>query len=160
MSPQGGGGNGGGGAPPRPAATSGPPFFDPAKSEVLLLDELAEKQAQALVGLNPTQLRRFFREVKEHSRRLEALTANLSEEDPQEIYARDIEPLFKMMRSKVAYATRPGASSGVTPNFKNFLDHGIQNVRNLQEFRLFVQHFEAVVGFFYGQLNTNARGDR
>ena len=153
-----GGGHGGGGAPPRPAVTSGPPLFDPAKSEVQLLDDLAEKQADSLEEINSSQLRRFFGEVKEHSRRLEALAAGGSDEDAQKIYARDIEPLFKMMRSKVAYASRMRGSASVPASFQAFLDHGIRKVGNVSQFRLFVRHFEAVVGFLYGKGKVSRGG--
>lgn len=146
-----GGGGYGGGAPPRAPVSAGPPLFDPAKGEVALLDELAEKQADSLEEMNSSQLRRFFGEVKEHSRRLEALAAGRSDDEAQAIYAREIEPLFKMMRSKVAYASRMRGNSSVPASFQAFLDQGIRKVTNVGQFRLFVRHFEAVVGFLYGK---------
>lgn len=118
------------------------PLFDPAKSEVELVDSLAEEQADRLgnTSINSAQLRRFFGEVKDLFRRLEAGRS----------YKAEIEPLFKMMRSKASYAWR-GGNNKIPKQFHDFIDNGVKKVSDEKEFRLFVKHFEAVVGFLYGK---------
>jgi len=125
-------------------------LFDPHKSDAELFDTLAEKQADQL-EVNPNQLRRFFGEIKELYRRFNALVSGQPPEHAGDIYKKEIEPRFKMVRSKVAYATRPGGQSCLNRQFARFLLEGIQRVHNHRDFVRFVMHLEAVVGFMYGK---------
>ena len=155
-----GGGVSGGAAPGRsapmpPVGTAGnttsAQLFDPSKPEKDLLDSLAEKQADRL-EINSAQLRRFFSELKDLYRRYESLTAGESDaQRRQAVYAEQIEPQFKMIRSKVYYAGRPGGQAKIPPAFRDFLSEGIKKVGNEKEFKLFIRHVEAVVGFMYGK---------
>ena len=141
----------GGPMPPRgtPSAAA-PALFDPSKPDVELYDTLAERQA-SLLEVNSSQLRKFFGEVKELYRQFEALTAQQSGEAVEaEIYQTRIEPRFKMLRSKVQYASRRGAQGAMSREFATFLTSGIEKVKDHRQFRKFVLHFEAVVGFMYG----------
>jgi len=113
------------------------------------LDTLAEQQAKAL-ELNSTQLRRFFGEVKDIHRQFETRKATARRDEWDSIYRAEIEPRFKMVRSKVAYAKGRKGGTSVPDSFATFLDAGIRKVGSHAEFTLFVQHFEAVVGFMYG----------
>ncbi|HHK41257.1 MAG TPA: type III-A CRISPR-associated protein Csm2 [Planctomycetaceae bacterium] len=133
----------------RHSAQTQSPVFDPQKSHTELLDTLAEQQAKDLSEINSNQLRRFFGEVKELYRRFESRIAG-QPEDSEKIYRQEIEPLFKMIRSKVSYASRAGGQAKVPWDFEKFLSDGIAKVRGPDDFRLFVRHFEAVVGFLYG----------
>ena len=129
-------------------------LFDPAKPEQELYDTLAEQQADAFPErtLKSSQLRRFFGEIKDLYRRYNALAAQSADDTAKaEIYRRDIEPLFKMIRSKVSYATRVGGQSNLNQRFADFLSQGIDKVKNHDHFRKFVMHLEAVVGFMYGK---------
>ena len=125
------------------APSGSPPLFDPTRSRAELLDDLAEKQAdQFETGkLNSAQLRRFFGEAKDLLKRLDA----------GRDYKKEIEPMFKMMRSKASYAWRNGQNAKIPREFHNFIENGVKKVANEEQFRLFVQHFEAVVGFLYGK---------
>jgi len=127
---------------PTPASAA-PPLFDPAKPRTELTDSLAEAQADRFPEgkLNSAQLRRFFGEVKDLLHRLDA----------GRDYKREIEPLFKMLRSKASYAWRNGQNSKIPREFYDFIDHGVKKVADEAQFRLFAQHFEAVVGFLYGK---------
>ncbi|MGC9455734.1 MAG: type III-A CRISPR-associated protein Csm2 [Phycisphaerae bacterium] len=118
------------------------PTFDPQTSQKDLVDGLAEKQADIFGrDLNSSQLRRFFGEVKDMFRRLEQ----------NQPYETTIEPQFKMLRSKSYYAQHKGGGQGVPQSFTKFIDNAVQKVSNEEQFRLFVKHFEAVVGFWYGK---------
>jgi len=126
-------------------------YFDPSKSDAELFDELAEMQCEALSKLNSNQLRRFFGEIKDLYRRYDSMTASRSApEDREKIYRDQIEPLFKMVRSKVRYATRAGGQSKMNEDFAKMLTEGIAKVKTPDHFRKFVMHLEAVVGFMYG----------
>lgn len=142
---------GGGGQTAERPQNKGVSLFDPGKSETELLDTLAQEQADKIDKLNSTQLRRFFGDVKEQYRRFEAAAAQRgNDEEVEKLYREKYEPLFKMLRSKVAYATRAGGQSKIPPSFASFLSEGVRKVNNHREYRLFVKHFEAVVGFLYG----------
>lgn len=134
--------------------SGGAPFavlFDPEKPEQELYDTLAENQAQSL-QINSSQLRKFFGEAKDLYRQFNALTAaNTSDAEMDRIYRERIEARFRMLRSKVAYAERPGGQARLDRNFATFLKEAIQKVKNHQHFVRFILHFEAVVGFMYGQ---------
>lgn len=130
-------------------------LFNPAVEDRDLYDTLAEQQAMAMPSgrdaINSSQLRRFFGEVKDLYRQYNALVAG--KPDPAqraEIYRRQIEPRFKLVRSKVAYANRPGGQGKIPDEFSRFLSDGIAKVRDHEQFVRFVTHFEAVVGFMYG----------
>jgi CRISPR-associated protein Csm2 len=140
--------------PPRsqeqPRDQSAKPLFDPTRPESELFDTLAETQAEQLEKINSSQLRRFFGEIKDLYRRFNALTAGKNDQEKKDIYRTHIEPLFKMVRSKVSYATRAGQSK-VPRSFAEFLEGGIAKVQNHEDYRRFVLHLEAVVGFMYGK---------
>lgn len=138
--------------PNRPRGGDQPPvsvLFSPTKPEKELYDELAEQQADQL-EINSNQLRRFFGEVKELFRQFDALASAAEPQQREEIYRQTIEPRFKMIRSKVAYASRPAGQSTLPRGFADFLSQGIKLVHGPDDFVKFVTHFEAVVGFMYG----------
>lgn len=138
---------------PRPESTT-IVYFDPAKSEVELYDDLAEKQADQFSSrdkITSHQLRRFFTEVKELYRIFESrCAANDSEETRKAEYDKYIAARFKMMRSKVFYAEKQ-KSGKLPPPFATFLKESIRKVNTHSDFSKFVKHFEAVVGFMYGK---------
>lgn len=142
---------GGGARPAGGASSRAEVLFDPAQPPAALYDELAEKQADAFSGVNSNQLRKFFGDVKDLYRRYTAMVSDKSEAQRDEIYQNHISPLFRMMRSKVAYATRPGGQSQLPGDFADFVSGGVAKVHSAQDFEKFVRHFEAVVGFMYGK---------
>lgn len=125
-------------------------LFDPSKPDVELFDTLAEEQAEQL-EINSAQLRRFFGELKDLYRQFNARTAGADDAEKETVYRKQIEPRFKMIRSKVSYATRAGGQSKLRREFADFLQQGIGRVSNVQDFLRFVTHVEAVVGFMYGK---------
>lgn len=130
-------------------------FFDPQRSDAELFDQLAEKQAEKL-KVNSSQLRRFFGELKDLFRQWRSVSASLKQDESrEERYRREFEPRFKMLRSKVSYATRAGGQSKLDKSFAEFLDDGIKKTNSSQDFERFVMYVEAVVGFMYGLGNVN-----
>jgi len=105
-------------------------LFDPQKPKAELVDDLAEKEADRFGRrLSRSQVRKFFGEVKDLSRRLKQ----------GQDYRTQIEPAFKMLRSKAQYAKHKTGGEGTTDEFVDFIDNGVRN------------HFEAVVGFWFGK---------
>jgi len=125
-------------------------LFDLDKSNAELFDSLAEQQCKSLTRINSNQLRRFFGEIKDLYRRFNSLTTGTDGEDTERIYHQQIEPLFKMVRSKVSYATKTGGQSKLNNDFATMLSEGIGKVKSHEDFCRFVLHLEAVVGFMYG----------
>ena len=104
-----------------------------------LLTDKACQQARTLVQdrLKSSQLRKYFNEV----RSLEI-----------QVKAKDypvVEPLIKMMKSKVAYGMR--STTRLPESFKGFINSAIDEINDKKDFIAFVKYFEAVVGFFYGE---------
>jgi len=127
-------------------------LFDPAATDTRLFDELAERQVKLLPSReNSSQVRRFFGEVKELYRQFTTQAEHLEGTDKQHLYEQQIEPRFKMIRSKVRYACpQGGGQRKISREFADLLSEGIRQVNDHQTFERFVNHLEAVVGFMYG----------
>lgn len=98
-------------------------------------EKLAKTFATLKPELTPTQLRRFFNEVRSLEERTEE---NFDEQ----------KALVLMLKSKVAYAA--GKKTSKTPKeFKDFIDACIDRINDKKDFDGFVKLFESVVGYFY-----------
>ncbi|MHB8279468.1 MAG: type III-A CRISPR-associated protein Csm2, partial [Candidatus Humimicrobiaceae bacterium] len=58
-----------------------------------------------------------------------------------------IMPLIKMLKSKIVYASARQKNMG---EFEEFIKDRIDKIKDKKDFKAFVLHFEAVVGYFYG----------
>jgi len=117
-------------------------YFDPARSVSELVDELAQRQARNIRRISAAELAKFYTEIKD----LQRLLANGGADA-----WRQVEPRLRLLRSKAYYANRRiGQGHGIPREFRDFLDRGVQSVRNEEDFGKFARHFEAVVGFLYG----------
>lgn len=118
-------------------------FFDPGRSEAELVDELAQRQARGIRRISAPELAKFYGEIKDLQRVLQHATGADT--------WRQVEPRLRLLRSKAFYANRRiGQGHGVPREFRDFIDRGVQTVRNQDDFIKFARHFEAVVGFLYG----------
>ncbi len=111
-----------------------------------LLDKKAMEQAQRFKPENPrrknlssSQLRKFFYEVK-----------NLSLRHKSGRSWNELEPLFRMIKSKAYYSSKSNGASKIPDTFRAFITDNIDKVKNEKDFEAFVLYFEAVVGFAYG----------
>ena len=103
----------------------------------------AEKIARDLVGDKPrdpnlksSQLRKFYMEVKSLEDRIKA-----------EKFEK-VKPLVKMLKVKVNYQK----GRKLVPNeFVDFITKCVDNINDEDDFKAFVTHFEAVVGYYYGK---------
>ena len=117
-------------------------YFYANKEENIIKGELLDGKALALAkrfsgsrekkekGLTQTQLRRYFNECR-----------NLEKKIEQTSFKRT-SPLIKMVKSKVAYSHDKFPQS-----FRHFLNDCIDEIKDEKDFKAFMLHFEAVVGF-------------
>lgn len=89
-------------------------------------------------ALSQTQLRRFFNDLR-----------NLEKRVNQSSFER-VKPLIKMVKSKVAYSREK-----IPSTFENFMNETISAIQTEKDFRAFMLHFEAVVGFSKEYLKKN-----
>jgi CRISPR-associated protein Csm2 len=121
-----------------------------------LLSDEAEREAKKFVvfrhdnkvdtfqSITSAQLRKFYNEFKGLEKRLD-FAATAQAED--EAAFGGVLPLVKMVKSKVAYAS---GSKKVPQAFAKWLEQHVDAINSAKEFRAFLLHFEAVVGFCYG----------
>lgn len=117
-----------------------------------LLNEEARKAAETFIqkyngrvddrnSIKNSQLRKFFNEFKSLERQL-----NQQQGDVEESF-KSVKPLVKMANAKVVYAQ---ARKVVPQAFVDWLQKHVQAIDNARDFKAFLLHFEAVVGFCYG----------
>ncbi len=138
-------------------------FDDQGNIRKELLGEESEKAAKSLVvlrhdgkrddrgSINSAQLRRFYGDLKGLEKKLEFKKNDTSQTDP----FLAILPLVKMVKSKVAYASNP-KNPKVPPAFADWLKKHVDAIETERDFNAFMLHFEAVVGFCYGQGMSNS----
>lgn len=98
-------------------------------------EKLGKMFATLKPELTPTQLRRFFNEVRSLEERTEE---NFDEQ----------KALVLMLKSKIAYSA--GKKTSKTPKeFKDFIDASVDKIDDKKDFDGFVKFFESVVGYFY-----------
>ncbi|MDH7600215.1 MAG: type III-A CRISPR-associated protein Csm2 [Sedimentisphaerales bacterium] len=106
-----------------------------------LLDSKAQQQAGLLhERVNSAQIMKFFGDIK-------GLYLRLEQGRPWN----QIEPMFRMIKSKAAYAASSGRAGRIPEEFRDFLVVNIDKVRDEDDLRAFVLYFEAVLGFMYGK---------
>jgi CRISPR-associated protein Csm2 len=105
-----------------------------------LLDSDAEKQADMLHSkISSAQTRKFFGEVKNLYLRLK-----------QGRSWSELEPVFRMLKSKAFYASKAG-NAKIPDEFRAFITDNVDRVKDEEDFKAFVMYFEAVLGFAYGK---------
>lgn len=96
--------------------------------------------------LTSHQLRRFYNEFKTLERKLEHKTANQGVDEQQAFD--EVLPLVMLTLPKLLYAKE----RGVAPEeFASWLKGCLEGIKgDVKNFRAFMLHFEAVLGFCYG----------
>ena len=125
-------------------------YYKDAEKKIIkadLLDETARELAKSFnktdyekqgykttkrEALTQTQLRKYFNEFRALERRVK--NASIGFEQTQ--------PLIKMVNSKVAYSREK-----IPKSFEDFIKNNIKEVNDPKDFKAFMLHFEAVVGF-------------
>jgi CRISPR-associated protein Csm2 len=91
--------------------------------------------------LSKSQIRRFFGEVKN-------LQIKHNQAADKESSWTQIKPVFKMIKSKASYAS---GTKKIPDEFKDFIINNISKVETKEEFEVFVNYFEAVLAYAYGE---------
>jgi CRISPR-associated protein Csm2 len=127
-----------------------------------LLGDEADKVAETFVvsrhdgsvdgksSVTSAQLRRFYNDMKSLEKKLKFKREG-GEADP----FLSILPLVKMIKSKVAYASSP-RNPKIPQAFAAWLARNIDAIDSIEDFKAFLLHFEAVVGFCYGRGLSNS----
>lgn len=90
--------------------------------------------------LTATQMRNFFNEVKFHKSRLDT---KFSHDEKVEEF-KQIFPHIRMLKARASYAKNRG---NVTEGFVQFINDGVDNIKDYKDYLAFVMLFEAVIGF-------------
>lgn len=138
-------------------------FYKPNSKTVRddLFNEFAEKVANTFAKISPnpnnpnkpyrngvssTQLRKIFDEVKRYERLLT---------DGDEASWLKQYPYIKMINSKVHYAVARAIKNAKDKdvvyykNLQDFISEGINLIKDMQDYFVFVALFESVYGFYY-----------
>ncbi len=108
-------------------------YFNKKKNK----EDIDEKKS-----LKNAQLRKFYGEFK-------SLEAELNQAgDTAEERFLSVLPRIKMAAAKVTYAKARGV---VPESFVNWMKQHVAQINSLEDFKAFLLHFEAVVGFCYGE---------
>ena len=102
--------------------------------------EAAEKfssTAKGSIALKTSQLRRFYADVKTLERQWQAAS------DKDAAFA-SILPMIKLLKAKSEYAL---IRKVVPQSFRDWLWEHVDAIKTSKDFRAFLLHFEAVVGF-------------
>lgn len=134
-------------SPPSPGGSG--KGFDPKLELHELVDKIAEEQAKRFNRVTSTQLRRYFHDIKEIYRQIR------DNEKPEEMFKRQLHRI-KLLRSKAAYDAGRDTNK-IDLSLKQFIEAGVQKCNTYADFEKFVLHFEAVVGFFYGEHVNNRK---
>lgn len=132
-------------------------FDDKGNMRKELLGKESESVAQKFVtgdrreSLTSAQLRRFYGDLKNLEQKLAFKQQSWDEAEA----FNSILPLVKMVKSKAAYAANP-RSQKIPAAFKKWLDENIDAINTAEDFKAFMLHFEAVVGFCYGLGMSNS----
>lgn len=121
-----------------------PDLFDNTARKIAESFYTENPQNGVITGVSITQLRRLFDEVKRFEQILEVTPEQWEEQLPY----------IKMIKSKVHYAVaraikQKGEEEGVYKNLAAFITQGIDMVKELPDYHVFVSLFEATYGFYY-----------
>lgn len=113
------------------------------------MDQKAQKAAHSFfdgqLKLAASQLRKFYNDVKAMERQWRSSGGD------EEAFTLVL-PLFKLLKAKSSYAYKRKV---IPATFYDWLCEHVDNVNSARDFRVFLLHFEAVVGFSYGCADRN-----
>jgi CRISPR-associated protein Csm2 len=124
-----------------------PDLFD--KTALVIAESFYIKDFQ--IGVSITQLRRLFDEVKRFEQILDVSPGQWEAQLPY----------IRMIKSKVSYTVAKAikqktSEEKVYKNLAAFITQGIDLVRELQDYHVFVSLFEAAYGFYYEKAPKSA----
>lgn len=114
------------------------------------VDDEAQKAAKSFFedsrnSIKSSQLRKFYSDIKSLERKWQA--SGESDDDFKRIL-----PMIKLLKAKSDYAQKRKV---VPLTFKKWLWTHVDSIKGARDFKAFLLHFEAVVGFSYGEARGN-----
>lgn len=115
------------------------------------MDQKAQEAARSFFDsdeqpkLAASQLRKFYNDVK-------AMERQWRNSGGDEAAFTLVLPLLKLLKAKSHYALKRKV---IPASFRNWLCEHVDSVNSARDFRAFLLHFEAVVGFSYGCADGN-----
>lgn len=123
-------------------------YYEEIDGRMVLRKELVTSEAQLIASnlakdrnkISSAQLRRFYGDFKSLEKKQQVAP------DQQAAFVSTL-PLIKMALSKAMYAK---ARKTVPDEFVKWIEKHTKAINSLDDFKAFMLHFEAVVGFCYG----------
>lgn len=118
-----------------------------------LLDEISRGLGEAFARgehhVSSTQIRRFYSDVKDLQQKIGGdLGERMKSDNPEDL--QQYLALVKMLKAKVAYATRREAGERVSRLFKDTIDKCVDLIRMPKDFQAFALFLECIIGYYYG----------
>ncbi|MCX7998862.1 MAG: type III-A CRISPR-associated protein Csm2 [Leptospiraceae bacterium] len=123
----------------------------------ILVDEYAKKIGKffgVIKKENKNQVRIFYDEILGISVKLEA-TADDSHEK-----FNDLKPAIFLLKPKAAYknARKQRKKPLISDQFKEFIFHCVDSIKDLEDFLIFAEFFEAMYAYYYASVEKNSSG--
>ena len=134
-------------------------FYQNRESKILrpgLFDEDAPRDADQVQGIQSSQFRNYFHEL----RTLEARFEREAKGNPQVAFAKLI-PQLELLKAKLAYGQRKNGPLQNAGGFVNLMNRLIDaGKRSPEDFEAMMQYLEAVLAYFYAKEGQNQGGRR
>ncbi len=134
-------------------------FYQNRESKILrpgLFDGDARKDADQVQGIQSSQFRNYFHEL----RTLEARFEREAKGNPQVAFAKLI-PQLELLKAKLAYGQRKNGPLQNAGGFVNLMNRLIDaGKRSPEDFEAMMQYLEAVLAYFYAKEGQNQGGRR
>ncbi|MCS7069834.1 MAG: type III-A CRISPR-associated protein Csm2 [Meiothermus sp.] len=134
-------------------------FYQNRESKILrpgLFDSEAKKDADQVQGIQSSQFRNYFHEL----RALEARFEREAKGNPQVAFAKLI-PQLELLKAKLAYGQRKNGPLQNAGGFVNLMNRLIDaGKRSPEDFEAMMQYLEAVLAYFYAKEGQNQGGRR
>lgn len=134
-------------------------FYQSRESRILrpgLFDAEARKDADQVQGIQSSQFRNYFHEL----RTLEARFDREAKGNPQVAFAKLV-PQLELLKAKLAYGQRKNGPLQNAGGFVNLMNRLIDaGKRSPEDFEAMMQYLEAVLAYFYAKEGQNQGGRR
>jgi CRISPR-associated protein Csm2 len=134
-------------------------FYKNRESKTLrpgLFDDDARKDADKIQGIQSSQFRNYFNEL----RTLEARFEREAKGNSQVAFAKLI-PQLELLKAKLAYGQRKNGPLQNAKGFVNLMNSLIDaGKRSPEDFEAMMQYLEAVLAYFYAKEGQNQGGYR
>ncbi len=133
-------------------------FFDDIENKIVkadLFSDIAKQETEKFLKFYPdnrgkkraergtpssTQIRKFFNDILVIKQKIDI---GLDNQEKEKIFRKEL-PYIKMIKAKVAYAKSRG---NINKEFETFLNKYIDNIKDIDDFFIFCDFFEAIIAY-------------